>query len=111
MSEHSQIVIGLKEREISGDKKDLYFIEYGREYGPAWTFKIEPSNGGIYRRTEDKQLEKENANGIIYGIPIAGTWNGIIELDKILVLIEEAKQLFKKLTGQEGKTYFVGEQM
>lgn len=111
MSEHSTIVVGLKEEKINGDKKGLYYIGYGCEYGAVWTFKIAPSSVNVYRRMEDKEVEKENSKGTIYGIPVAGTWAGVIDLEKVSKKIKEAKQLFKKLTGQEGKTYFIGEQI
>lgn len=112
MSEHTKVIVGLKEecfkdKELA--KNLLYYAGYGYEDGEIWRYAIK-EKGNSYFQQNGGIITEENDNGSIYGINVVGTWHGAILLDDILELIEEAKALFEKITGQEGKTYIIGEQ-
>jgi len=41
---------------------------------------------------------------------VCETWNGAICLEELQDRISEAKKLFKKITGLEGRVYIIGRQ-
>lgn len=111
MSDNAEVIVGLKEGKLKEDDKNrLYYVGYGYENGAVWTYKPEPRGGSVFQPI-DNEIVKEDDKGSIYGIGVVGTWNGLIDLEEISDQIEKAKGLFKKITGQEGKVYFVGEQV
>ena len=109
MSENTKIIVGLKEKEIKKNKDKLFYTGYGYEAGEVWAHILE-EKGSDYFQGYGKQLKSENDNGSIYGIAVIGSWHGAIDLEEISNLIEEARQLFKKITNQTGKVYLVCEQ-
>ena len=110
MSENTKIIVGLKEKEIKKNKDKLFYADYGYQDGEVWKYISEIKDTGYFQAC-GKQLAPEDDNGSIYGIAVIGSWNGAIALEDISDLITEAKKLFKEVTGQTGKTYFVCEQV
>ena len=120
MSDNTIVIVGLKGKDFKdcvidedGDASPpknirLSYAGYGYESGDVWSY-----NSKLIPRYPFKiaKLLVNDEGGSIFGIYVAGTWNGAIDLESIQEYIDEAKRIFKEKSGQEGKVYVIGEQV
>jgi hypothetical protein len=112
------LCIALRSSEISKTKLEglyplgLRYIADGYEDGTIWFYKIQKSDPEKYEEDIEKEIDTDTGEDSLYGIEIVGTWNGIIDIEDPLIKerIKEAKILFKKITGKEGRLLFIGYQ-
>lgn len=110
----SRIVVGLKLSEKEWEripKSGLAFIGCDYETSNVWIYRIEKVEDFYADPEIEKEIEEKKVKHI-FGIKIAETWNGSLELDseEFRKRVEKAKKLFRKITGIEGKLIWIGEQ-
>jgi len=100
--------IGMSEEDLR--RSGLRWIGSGYENPEVWIFKIEL----VSQAFDDASIHKTIDTGrrSFYGIKIAETWNGLIEVESDLIKekLREAKILFRKITGKRGRLVFIGGQ-
>ena len=114
MSEPLVVTVALPEEELKKkfqDVKSLGLLWSGANYTTpeVCIYSIENPSGKKHPFELDVAEEKINPPSY-YGIPICETWNGAICLEELKDRISEAKELFKKITGLEGRVYIIGGQ-
>lgn len=117
MSDYTTVIVGLKQEELTSlneqelEASGLRWKGYGYESSSYWIYKIQK----VPRLHADPECafssKETKESGSIYGIKIAATWSGAIELDSLKDRINRARKLFKEITGLEAKVYLVGEQV
>jgi len=117
MSEPLVVTVALPEEEL---KKKFQSKEIIKSLGLLWSganymcgevciYSVENLSGKKHAFELDVAEEKINPPSY-YGIPVCETWNGAICLEELRDRISEAKKLFKKITGLEGRVYIIGRQ-
>lgn len=120
MAEPTTIIVGLKLELLTSMTEEqlkesgLRWAGYGYESQEIWIFSIEKSKGLHEDTNIDFELYPEDRGDkdtSIYGIIVAQTWNGAIELFSLRERINKAKKLFKEITGLEAFVYVIGGQV
>ena len=122
MSDNTIVIVGLKGKEFKNHTIDgdgdmappknirLSYAGYGYEDGEVWTYNLNSKRKSHPEEILIEDIDGDEKDGV-YGIPVVGTWNGIIDLESIQSNIDEAKRIFKERSGQDGKVYIIGEQV
>ena len=116
MAEPTTLAIGLKASELPENvRKRLFYLSSNYECHFVDILDLVPGKYGDQKRDKKATSEYEkriSASDKYYGFAVAQTWNGVINLDDPLIQdrLRKAKELFKKVTGKEGKVLLIGEQ-
>ena len=122
MSDNTIIIVGLKTKEFENCIVDedggvripenipIAYAGYGYESPETWRYDLKSKERYCPREIKSS-FKTGELEGNIFGIYVAGTWNGAIDLESIQEYIDEAKGIFRERTGQEGKVYVIGEQV
>ena len=121
MSNNTIVIVGLKGKEFKNyvtdesgeanppDTIHLSYASLGYESGDVWGYNLKSFK--TFSHPISKDSVEDSGKGGIFGIYVAGTWSGAIDLESIQEYIDEAKRIFKERTDQEGKVYVIGEQV
>ena len=113
-SEPLVITVALPEEELRKkfqDVKSLGLIWPGANYTTPEVCIYSKENPSGKKHPFELEVAEEKINpSSYYGIPVCETWNGAISIEELQDRILEAKELFKKITGLEGKVYVIGGQ-
>ena len=115
MSEPLVVTVALPEEELMKKFQSeeiikslgLTWMGANYEFGEIYMYAMEDRKEYVFEmKTVEEKINPQN----YYGIPICGTWNGAICFEELQDQILEAKKLFKKITGLEGRLYVIGSQ-
>jgi len=116
MAEPTTLAVGLKTNELDKQTRErLFYLSSNYESHLVTLYDF---CRGKYRwqRTNDKvtddYMKIVSPKDEYFGFVVAQTWNGVIHLDNPIIQdrIRKAKELFRKITGKEGKILLIGEQ-
>ena len=68
--------------------------------------RYEEDDGEDEKQGDESQLDPDT----YFGILVASTWNGVVDIDSLDVNIAEARKLFRQITKKKGKLILVGNQ-
>ena len=117
MAEPTTLAVGLKTSELTEDiRKRLFYLSSNYECHFVDILDFTPGKYGDQKKDQKATSEygkRISASDKYYGFAVAQTWNGVVNLDDPIIQdkIRKAKELFKKVTGKEGKILLIGKQV
>ena len=107
--------LGMVEKEL--EKSGLVIFLSGYEDPEVCIHKIkkvrdmynEP-DGKILNKDRYEEDDGEDEPDTYFGILVASTWNGVVDIDSLDANIAEARKLFRQITKKKGKLILVGNQ-
>jgi len=117
MAEPTTLAIGLKTSELDKQTRErLFYLSSNYECHFVDILDFTPGKYGDQRKDQKATSEygkRISASDKYYGFAVAQTWNGglpnFILYDGVIQI--NNKELFKKVTGKEGKILLIGKQV